>query len=493
MKNNLFAKCLTGLFAMAALYGCNTETEQFHYLRLSQVACTFKSADNLPLTIGVEASPAVWKAESGATWVKTERSDDGLSLTVSVEDNASAAERTTEIMLTAGEASQRIFIRQLGADDAAPYIYRKLPSFLNGAVLSTNGQYIGGIENEVTDGNDLNYYAVIIDMATGERLRHGPYPSAIHTFSEPWAITDYGTLFVSDNVHGGTWAIDLEGNIFQPEAPDGFTTKPSVQGVTPDGNRWVGYIKQSGGLYHPVVWKEGEPELLPMPDKNFRGFDFINGVMARGISANGEIIYGTTWDDTEFGMVYWKDGQVAYVGKDLHKPIRLEVEEPNSGETIVYHIANGFTSYAEICKVSPSGNWIAGIYQEWTVTDDVVSSYCTKYPAFYNTETETSIVVTDYGPDATGKHATDDGIAFIATGGTFFPTTGRVYDLNTETDLGTTEQWVYDNYGIIIPAGYVEYITPDKSTVIGRVLYEAAAVRARLINWYLAPRPSRER
>ena len=54
--------------------------------------------------------------------------------------------------------------------------------------------------------------------------------------------------------------------------------------------------------------------------------------------------------------------------------------------------------------------------------------------AFYNTETETTTIVEDYG-ESMGMYVTDDGIAFIAIG-TYASTSSVVYDLNTGTDLG---------------------------------------------------------
>ncbi len=89
---------------------------------------------------------------------------------------------------------------------------------------------------------------------------------------------------------------------------------------------------------------------------------------------------------------------------------------------------------------------------------DFVST--TQTAAFYNTETETTVIVDDYG-ESTGVHVTDDGIAFIGIG--TLGISSVVYDLNTGTDLGSTQEWVYDNYGIIIPgkAGYINYVSAD--------------------------------
>lgn len=485
MKTNLLVNTLVGIIAAIALQSCSTEIEEQHYVRLDQVTCSFQSTDNIPLTIDVETSPVSWKAVPEASWLSVTRSDDGLTLTIEVDDNTAETERSANILITAGKASQSIQVYQLGSSE--PNIsYRKFRSFLNGVVVSPSGKYIGGIETALAGDNEISLYPVIIDLSTGDRFRGGPYSSLTHNMNQPWAITDQGQMFMSDPSANGM-SVDLDDKFTTPEPPADIPTQAAVQGVSADGSIWVGYAHRnpSGGveLYTPLIWKNGQAETLPLPDKNMRGMDFTTGVMARGVSADGEVIYGTTWDDTEFGMVYWKNGKVEYVGHDLHEIFELETEGPDGTET--YIIANGITCQAENFKISPSGNWIAGIYNEWTITDDVVSSYCTKYPAFFNTDTEKTTVIKDYGA-ATGMHATDDGTAFIALG-TYKMTSGVVYDLNTGTDLGTTEEWVYDNYGIVVPSGYIQYLSPDKKVILGRSAYPSLTKGVEFENWCIIP------
>ncbi len=93
-----------------------------------------------------------------------------------------------------------------------------------------------------------------------------------------------------------------------------------------------------------------------------------------------------------------------------------------------------------------------------------ISIVTTQKAAFYNTETETTVIVKDYG-SGSGTHVTDDGIAFIGIG-TLGISSGKVYDLNTGIDLGSTQEWVYNNYGIIIPAGF-NYVSADGRFVLG--------------------------
>ena len=82
-------------------------------------------------------------------------------------------------------------------------------------------------------------------------------------------------------------------------------------------------------------------------------------------------------------------------------------------------------------------------------------------------------------------HATDDGIAFIGVGSLGI-SSGKVYDLNTGTDLGSTQEWVYDNYGIVIPAGYINHVSADGRFVLGTKA-ESSAMGVAFINWYIAP------
>ena len=109
----------------------------------------------------------------------------------------------------------------------------------------------------------------------------------------------------------------------------------------------------------------------------------------------------------------------------------------------------------------------------------------TQTPAFYNTETETTIIVDEYS-DSTGMYVTDDGIAFIGIG-TLGVSSAVVYDLNTRTSLGSMADWVYDTYGIIIPeSGFISYVSPDGKHVHGSMPM-ASAGGVTYVSWYIVP------
>ena len=475
---------------LSCLSGCTKTEETFHYVNLSQVACSFLGEGNQPLEITVKASPAAYEATPGATWVKATQSEDGKVLILTVDDNDTGAERSTTVTIAAGEALQTIQVNQLPKDSAIAR-YRKLDTFQMGAAMSPSGKYAGGFTASIAADDSWQYSPTIVDLETGEVYEFGPFPESLYYLTQTMAITDQGLLFISDGSNGGQIAIDLTGNIFIPEAPAGFTSKPEIQGTSADGVYWVGYAREDAigkGLCKPLLWTDGVAQELPLPDLNYRNEEIWYGVMARGISANGKIIYGTSWENLDFGMLYWVNNganteKPKWVGEDVRE-VWEETMKNSDGTEYTTHLVNGLICQAQLTKISPNGKWIASSYRTETPADDRISIVTTQTAAFYNTETETTTIVSDYG-ESTGVHVTDDGIGFIGIG-TLGISSGAVYDLNTGTDLGSTQEWVYDKYGIIIPAGYINYISPDGRFVLGTKA-ESSAMGVSFINWYIAP------
>ena len=293
-------------------------------------------------------------------------------------------------------------------------------------------------------------------------------------------------------MNGGMIAIDLNGEIFIPEFRRiRRKTEWSVPLKKHDGKYWVGYAvdKKGGeGLYRPLLWMDcGTFEVAVMLVQT-REQELTTGVMARGISANGEVAYGTSWENYDFGMLYWKRNGNGFdapqwVGKDVREMVSGVWTRPD-GREYEYTYVNGIICQAWNTQVSPSGKWIAGRYRKEFDPETEQPIDQEHYAAFYNTETEKTIIVEDYG-ESGGQFVTDDGIAFIGLG-TLGVTTGKVYDLNTQTDLGDTADWAYDTYGIIIPYGYINYITADGSVMLGTSAQESA-MGINFIKWYIAP------
>ena len=222
---------------------------------------------------------------------------------------------------------------------------------------------------------------------------------------------------------------------------------------------------------------------------NYRDEEPWYGGMARGISANGEIIYGTSWENSDFGMLYWVNNgenteEPRWVGEDVREVTEITMQMGDGTEYIT-HKVYGCVCTANNTNISPNGKWIATSYRTEEPAEDRISLLTTQTAAFYNTETETTTIVNDYG-ESTGLHVTDDGIAFIGIGSLGI-TSCHVYDLNTGTDLGSMADWVYDTYGIIISdIGFVNYVTPDGKYLIGSMPV-ASAGGTTYVSWYIAP------
>ena len=479
------------LLACVALVACTTDSgEEVQYVKIGQNLCSFLAEGNQPLEIDVKASPAEWTVEMGASWVKAERTDD-RTLTVTVDDNDTGAERSAVVTITAGQAVEEITVYQFPKEGVFAR-YRKLDMFGKRGAMSPNGRFVGGYAASVAPDDSWQYSPVITDLETGEVYEFGPYPEAIHFLTQTMCISDHGVLFIKDGYNGGTVAFDTEGNITEPRSPEGYKGKPTIEATSSDGKYWVGYanddILSEGGLTRPLLWTDGIPAELPFPDKNFRNEDFRVGIMARGISANGEIIYGTSWENSDFGMLYWKnDGanieKPQWVGKDVRE-VGTVKRTREDGTEYDYTCVNGIICQAWNTQVSPSGKWIAGRYRKEFDPETKQEIETEEYAAFYNTETEKTIIVEDYGASG-GKFVTDDGIAFI-TLGTFGVSVGKVYDLNTGTDLGDTADWINKQYGITIPTGYIKYIAQDGKAVLGVSATQSTGGR-NSTHWYIAP------
>ena len=492
MKKNLTTSVAAAIWLLLFATSCTDKgQETFHYVNVSQVACSFLGESNQSLEITVKASPAQWTATPGATWVKIERTDE-KTLTITVDDNDTGAERNTTVTIDAGEASQTITVNQLPKDSAIAR-YRKLDTFQMGARISPSGKYAGGFTASIAADDSFQYTPTIVDLETGEWHEFGPYPESVHYLHQTMAITDQGLLFISDGANGGQIAIDLTGNLFIPESPAGFRGKPEIQATSADGKYWVGYAMKGKVFEDPapckaLLWIDGVPHELPWPDLNYRDEEPWYGGMARGISADGSVIYGTSWENWDFGMLYWinngeSTAKPEWVGKDVREvtPVTMKMSDGTEYET---HIVNGMICTANLTNISATGKWIAGSYRTETPNEDGLSIAMTQVAAFFNTETETTVIVEDYG-ESTGVHVTDDGIGFIGVGSLGI-SSGKVYDLNTGTDLGSTQDWVYDNYGIIIPAGYINHVSADGRFVLGTKA-ESSAMGVSFINWYIAP------
>lgn len=482
MKNILSKTVLAlGITAMV-MAGCTENgTSEKQYVYLSDAVCTFQSAGNEPFTITVETSPAEWTVTPGASWVTAEQSGNDLVLTAA--DNADGMERTTTISITAGQAEQTITVIQL-SDDSLPMRFRKLAEF-HSAVISPNGKWVGGYYSYAEEGDAALHRFIFIDLETDERIELGPYPESLMFPTSVECITDTGILYAVD-ANGGMKAFDVnEQNYYEVEVPGVDAATLGLGNVSADGTFWVGWAMVNSH-YRPYVCENGTATMLPLPEKDFRdvpydGDDF--DLMARGFSEDHSIIYGTTWDNKDFGMIYWDaDRNVHFVGEDVRKVTTIQRPDGYGG-TYDYNIVDGMISWAGQYQISPNGRWIAGTFRTETAVDDGNSIEQTFSPAFYDVENNKTYIMSEYG-DGSGMVVTDDGIGFIGTP-SLYTSSCQVVKIETGESLGTLQQYILDLYGIYMPSGYLVYLTPDKEIWWGAT-FETEGIVASAPNWYLA-------
>lgn len=456
---------LFALLPAVVLSGCKTSgVSETHYVKLDYAEYSFRAAGNRPLVVEVRTSPAEWSAESDASWLKY--TEDESALTITVDDNLAEAERRAVITVTAGTASQEIEVWQLGAETGVPSRYRYMIDYFGG-VISPNGKWFGAYYNDYDENDNTINYPVIINIDTDERIVLGPYPASMFGLSDAMAITDQGTLYIDDSVNGGVVGFTPDGDYFLSQAAPGFSGATVIEGSALDGRVMVGWGTGSpeGYTYGPVKIVDGEYQPLPLPELNYRGDEHDQGAMARGISANGEIIYGSTWDNFDFGMVYWdRSGEPHFVGEDVRK-VKPVQRSDGMGDYYDYNLVDGIICYASASQVSPNGKWLAGTYRKEELADDEMSIEETYYAAFFNTETGTTYIIDEYGP-TTGCGVTDDGEGFVGIGSSMC-TSSIVVDVETGIKLGTAQEWVYDTFGIHVPDCRLELCCAGKEVITG--------------------------
>lgn len=462
MKNKLFAG-LVGLLIMSAFgFGCKRNASDSIAVDIQMY--TFQGNGGTK-TINVSAS-GKWTVSPGATWIEVANVTTS-SFDVVVGQNNSGSLRDAQISLTCGTATTNVVIAQSPAD-TKEWMFR-LYNDLASSVISPSGKYIGGYYSAV-ENNQTVSYVVFIDTTTETRTEIGPYAGDALLINGAWACTDNGILFLSTSAEDVVFDISTR-DYTKLEAP-AVGGMPSMQQVAADNTTWVGW-SQLADHQVPVLWQDGVASQLPYPDRGYRGGQ-AESVLARGISADASVIYGSTWDNRDFGMLYWTAADGFATCKWAGEDVYAYNEESDQ--------VNGLITWSGQYNISESGKWIAGTYYK-EYEDNLISGTQVegKYPAFFNTETGKTTVFTEFG-DGSGLSVFGN-IGMIGTP-SFQTAYGYVVNLETGENLGTLSEWVLGKFGMIIPAGYGVYMPAD-NIVWGATTYNNGLVI--VWNWFLGP------
>ena len=324
---------------------------------------------------------------------------------------------------------------------------------------------------------------VITDLESGEQYLPAPFLDTLYALYDPCAITDSGTAFFhcEDNRIIG---FSINGDITVLDNVPG-AGKPWISQVASDESGvWVGWCSGGSTTYSPVKWTDGVPEILPLPETTYRGAAWNAGAMARGCSLDGTVIYGTAWEGFDSGLIWWdREGTPRWVGDKVRKLKPVKIYDTATGTYTDYTLVDGIVGSSDTYYISPSGKWIAGTYRTEELAEnetDIVSTSC---PAFYDTETDEVHIFPEY-EGAVGMTVTDEGLGVIGMAGAYGIISHTVMvNIPTATEAGTSTDWIYDTYGIIIPDNsLLEYISPDGRTAFG---YDLSGELEPMRKWYV--------
>lgn len=177
-----------------------------------------------------------------------------------------------------------------------------------------------------------------------------------------------------------------------PSVPAGFSAEGVVvTGISADGSVMVGSASKNGGIVQPVRWDNGTPTAMPCPTDDRFGDDEVEvmGIMAEGVSPDGQIVVGRVNCNNSNQGLFWRDGRWEWMGLAVTKMVEpFPGEEPDMERTFVCHGRNVvFSSNGRYCGVS-FGIWTQHFLGTMAEGDG---------PAVFDFTTETMSIVDDKG------------------------------------------------------------------------------------------------
>lgn len=453
----IFKAILFTVAAFALSVSCTEEikktiTETDPYINLSRLSYTFNSEDDRAVDV-IVATNLEWTLENENDWINVRNSND--TVFVSVAKNESVDSRSGKLIFHTDEMDAEFIVEQLPHYELPNARMYKFPLNAKGA-LSPSGKYAAYIYWELNlITNVYTYYGKKINLETEEVTDfeveqyndYGQYYTLVNAISD-----DGRTMILGDDLNT-TYDVYYDGEKVNMNIPSEYKV-PMYAAVSADGSVIVGTVMKTVGYgFVPVRWTNGELEVLESPKYSCTGELLTNGVIVRGCSRDGSIIYGSDWDTQ--GVIYWKNDRMFYPGLDYAEGSEI----------------NRAYMYAAYFAMSPNGKYIACNYGPF---------YCdpgTQVNKATLISTETGDLETlDPGYDVTGMTANDNGVVF---GGT--PAMGTSESLVFDFESGNASAisgWMKENYDINLKdTQIITYVTDnDKSNVFYGYEFKVSAV-----------------
>ena len=422
------------LLMAVTLFSCTKDILYNDYVQLDRTSYTFdaKGEDVFNVTVKTN-NEAAWEAKIvEGDWIQF--SQEGNVLVITAAENTSTEERTAAIEVISGTATAKISLNQMPFGFSGRFVDFPLTS--KGAI-SKNGLYAGYVDYTLK-GNDFVYYAKIHNTLTGEISEvevpvisgHGSKKDYYNGIT--FISNDGKTIMFHHDGHART-AVVKDGKEIELTAPEGFTN-PKGMAMNGDGSVIVGncITNDSDRMNTPVIWKNGTPQVLDMPEFIANGKPMpINGIYTRGCSEDGSVVYGSEWK--LYGLIYWKNGEMMDMGSKYAEP----VDDGKNGSTALIQQTSTTTN------VSPNGKFIAAYYN--AVGGGSMGGLF--YPVVINTETGEATIYEEH-IGYMGMHAANDGTIFVAR--QMASTGSAVIDYKTG-ELKSVTEWTKEKYGVSLP------------------------------------------
>lgn len=420
---------------------CTTEYITEDYIEISRSSYSFRQKDSVAIVVN---SNTQWTAVSSdeAHFQIEQKGEDTLIVRAFPDESGMSVSGT--VTFTAGAAVKVLDVEILQEHFNGSFV--DYPPLSRGAI-SPSGKFAAYVEEKMDGSKEA--FRFNLETGTSEEI---VVPQSQKNFDGVLAISDDGrTVMFEDNMNA-TSEIYRDGELLNLTVPEGGRY-PTPQAMSADGTIFVGYYYASEyPTYRPVKWTNSGADyvLLDYPTESVGGDDVGSGIMARGCSADGSVIYGSEWRSQ--GLVFWKNEVLYNPGVDYGK---FETDPNNPYKVYVSRIV----LYSDVRKISPSGNYLVASYKYFD--EDHYEHEC---PVFIDTE-KYEVKILKEVENSAALSVTDDGIVFGCTP-TYGMSQGLVIDFDAKKSIPVSE-WFMSEKGIVMDDNRFVYYSPNPNTYFG--------------------------
>lgn len=422
---------------------CTTEYITEDYIELSRSSYSFRQKDSVAIVV---SSNTQWTAVSSdeAHFQTEQKGEDTLIVRAFPDESGMSVSGT--VTFTAGTVSKMLEVEILQEHFCGSFV--DYPPLSRGAI-SPSGKFAAYLEEKMDGSKEA--FRFNLETGASEEIA---IPQSKYSFDGVLAISDDGSTIIFEDNMNAVSEVYRDGKLLTLALPEGGKN-PTPQAMSADGTVFVGYYREGEPPYNycrPIKWTDSGADyvLLDYPTESVGGDDVGSGVMARGCSADGSVIYGSEW--RSMGLVFWKDEVLYNPGIDYGK---FETDPNNPYKVYVSRIV----LYSDVRKVSPNGKYIAASYIYFD--EDHYEHEC---PVLIDTENYEVQILKEVD-NSTALSVTDDGIVFGGTP-TYGMSNGIVIDFDGKKSIPVSE-WFMSEKGIVMDDNRFVYYSPDPNTYFG--------------------------